>query len=101
MESRDRAHPSTRWWYEGVAVLVGIFSVERTLTGTKHRHRAAGHRALGESSRRLSDLRDVVHYLRSTFVPAHAQCACMSESNTVDVVRLVNELARVPFGKHL
>jgi Nickel responsive protein SCO4226-like len=76
---------------------VAVFVVERTLPGISLEHLAAAHRALAESSRRLSSGDDQVRYLRSTFAPARARCLCVFEATSGDLVRRVNEVAQVPF----
>jgi hypothetical protein len=76
---------------------VAVFVVERTLPGMSLEHLAAAHRALAESSRRLSSGDDRVRYLRSTFAPARARCLCVFEATSGDLVRRVNEVAQVPF----
>jgi len=76
---------------------VAVFIVQRTLPGLSLEHLAAAHRAVAESSRRLSVGGDSIHYLRSTFVPARARCLCVFEASSRDLVRRVNEVAQVPF----
>jgi hypothetical protein len=89
----DAKRPLDRWEGDSVAVFV----VERTLPGMSLEHLAAAHRALAESSRRLSSRDDHVRYLRSTFAPARARCLCVFEATSGDLVRRVNEVAQVPF----
>jgi Protein of unknown function (DUF4242) len=76
---------------------VAVFVVDRTLPGMSLEHLAAAHRALAESSRRLSSGDDHVRYLRSTFAPARARCLCVFEATSGDLVRRVNDVAQVPF----
>lgn len=76
---------------------MAIFIVQRTLPGLNSDHLAAIHRAIAESSRRLSNGDESVRYLRSTFAPARAQCLCVFEATSGDLVRRVNEVAQVPF----
>ena len=76
---------------------MAVFVVERTLPGMSLEHLAAAHRALAESSRRLSSGGDRVRYMRSTFVPARARCLCVFEATSEDLVRRVNEVAQIPF----
>jgi hypothetical protein len=40
-----------------------------------------------------------VTYLGSTYVPAEDSCFCRFEASDPEDVRLVNELARVPFSR--
>jgi hypothetical protein len=74
-----------------------MFIVERTLPGISLEHLAAAHRAIAESSRRLSSSDDRVRYLRSIFAPGRARCLCVFEATSRDLVKRVNEVAQVPF----
>ena len=76
---------------------MATFIVERRLQGLSPEHLAALHRALAESSRRLSVGEDRVRYLRSMFAPGRALCICVFQATSGDLVRRVNEVAQVPF----
>ena len=78
---------------------VKIFIVQRTLPGLRPEHLAAVHRALPESSRRLSVGGERVRYLRSTFAPARAVAFCLFHATSEDLVRRVNDVAQVPFDR--
>jgi hypothetical protein len=78
---------------------VAIFIVERRLPELSLEHLFVAHRALAESSRRISKEGDSVRYLRSTFSPAGGRCVCMFEATSLDLVRRVNEVAQVPFDR--
>ena len=77
--------------------IVAIFIVERRLPELSFEHLVVAHRALAESSRRISTGGDSVRYLRSTFSPAGGRCICMFEATSKDLVRRVNEVAQAPF----
>lgn len=76
---------------------MATFIVEHRLPGLRGEHLAAVHRALAESSRRLSIGPDRVSYVRSILVPARGACVCVFEATSSDLVRRVNEVAQVPF----
>jgi Protein of unknown function (DUF4242) len=76
---------------------VAIFIVERRLEGLSPEHLVALHRAIAESSRRLSTGEDGVRYVRSIYAPARALCLCVFEATSGDLVRRVNEVAQVPY----
>jgi hypothetical protein len=78
---------------------VAIFIVQRTLRELTPEHLEAVHRALAESSRRLSVGDDRVRYLRSIFSPTRAVCLCVFDATSGDLVRRVNEVAQVPFDR--
>jgi hypothetical protein len=79
--------------------IVAIYIVERRLPELSLEHLVVAHRALAESSRRVSMGGDSVRYLRSTFSPAVGRCVCMFEATSKDLVRRVNEVAQVPFDR--
>jgi hypothetical protein len=76
---------------------VAIFIVERRLQGLSSDQLAALHRALAESSRRLSVGEDGVRYLRSMYAPGRALCLCVFLATSGELVRRVNEVAQAPF----
>jgi hypothetical protein len=78
---------------------VTIFIVERRLPELSLDNLIVAHRALAESSRRISLGGDSVRYLRSTFTPAGGKCLCMFGALSLDLVRRVNEVAQVPFDR--
>lgn len=78
---------------------MAIFIVERRLPELSLAHLVVAHRALAESSRRISMRGDTVRYLRSTFTPVGGRCVCMFEATSLDLVRRVNEVAQVPFHR--
>jgi len=68
------------------------YLVERYLPG---RDRAW----LEEALARIPQEQDGVRYLGSTYIPEDDSCFCRFEASDVEDVRLVNELARVPFAR--
>jgi len=68
------------------------YLVERYLPG---RDRAWLEEALG----RLPSWCDGVTYLGSIYIPEDESCLCRFEASDAEDVRLVNELARVPFAR--
>jgi Nickel responsive protein SCO4226-like len=68
------------------------YLVERYFPG---RDRAWLEEALG----RLPSERDGVAYLGSIYIPEDESCLCRFEAADAEDVRLVNELARVPFAR--
>lgn len=76
---------------------MATYIVERRLQGLRPEQLSAVHRALAESSRRLSVGEDRVRYLRSMFAPGRALCLCVFQATSEDLVTRVNEVAQVPF----
>jgi hypothetical protein len=79
----------------GPGAIVGAMTtylVERYLPG---RDQAWLEEALG----RLPAERDGVAYLGSLYIPEDESCLCRFEASAAEDVRLVNELACVPFAR--
>jgi hypothetical protein len=74
-----------------------VYMVERDLKGVTMEQLAAAQRAAIETSKKLSAEGKAVRYIRSTFVPGDARCMCLFEAASPQVVREVNETARIPF----
>jgi hypothetical protein len=74
---------------------VRLFVVERSVPGLTISDLELALRALAESSRRVG--RGRVRHVRTTFLPAQSRCICLFESESIDLVRLVNATAQFPF----
>ena len=51
-----------------------------------------------EMSKKFSAEGKKVRYLRSTFVPGESHCMCLFEASNPDVVKQLNEAAKLPFS---
>jgi hypothetical protein len=60
---------------------------------------AAAQKAAIETSQRFSAQGKPVRYIRSTFVPGESHCMCLFEASNADLVKQVNEAAKIPFTK--
>jgi hypothetical protein len=60
---------------------------------------AAAQKAAIETSRQFSAQGKPVRYIRSTFVPGESHCMCLFEASNPDLVKQVNEAAKIPFTK--
>jgi hypothetical protein len=76
-----------------------VYMVERQLPGITPEQLGAAQQAAIEASRRLTGAGKPVRYIRSTFVPSEDRCLCLFEAPAHDVVREVNESARLPFTR--
>jgi len=76
---------------------VSIFIVERTLPGLRLEQLSAMHRAVAQSSHRLSVGGDSVRCLRSMYLPARALCVSVFVATSRDLVSRVNDVAQLPF----
>lgn len=78
---------------------MAVFMVERDLTGITNDQLAGAQAAAIATSARLSQAGADVRYIRSTFVPGEGRCMCLFSASDADVVKRVNEEARLPFTR--
>jgi muconolactone delta-isomerase len=71
--------------------------VDRNLPGVTREQLAAAQAAAIETSQRLAAQGKRVRYIRSTFVPGESRCMCLFEADTPELVKEVNEAARIPY----
>ena len=74
-----------------------VFMVDRDLPGISMEALAAAQRAAIDTSREFSEQGKPVRYLRSTFVPGDAHCMCLFEAPDAELVRQVNDRAKIPY----
>lgn len=76
-----------------------VYMVERSLPGIEMDQLAAAQkRAIATSEEFSADGKDV-RYIRTTFVPGEAHCMCLFEASNPEVVKEVNEAAKIPFTR--
>ncbi len=76
-----------------------VYMVDRSLPGVTIDQLAAAQKAAIETSRQFSAQGKPVRYIRSTFVPGESHCMCLFEASNPDLVKQVNEAAKIPFTK--
>jgi uncharacterized protein DUF4242 len=76
-----------------------VYMVERDLKGITSDQLAGAQAAAIATSKRLSTPGADVRYIRSTFVPGEGRCMCLFEGASAEVVRRVNEEAKLPFTR--
>ena len=76
-----------------------VYLGDRTLPGVTVDQLAAAQKAAIETSRQFSAQGKPVRYIRSTFVPGESHCMCLFEASNADLVKQVNEAAKIPFTK--
>jgi hypothetical protein len=74
-----------------------VYMVDRNLPGVTVDQLAAAQKAAIETSRQFSAQGKPVRYIRSTFVPSESHCMCLFEASNADLVKQVNEAAKIPF----
>jgi hypothetical protein len=60
---------------------------------------AAAQKAAIETSEKFTAEGKDVRYIRTTFVPGEAHCMCLFEASNAELVKEVNEAARIPFTR--
>jgi hypothetical protein len=78
---------------------MAVYMVERELPGITPEQLARAQRAAIATSRRFTDQGTPVRYIRSTFVPDDSTCMCLFEAPTRQMVREVNDVAKLPFTR--
>ena len=78
---------------------MAVYMVERDLPGVTMDQLAAAQRAAIETGQQFTAAGKNVRYIRTTFVPNEAHCMCLFEAENADLVREVNETAKIPFTR--
>ncbi len=74
-----------------------VYMVDRNLPGVTSEQLAAAQKAAIETCQQFAAKGTPVRYLRTTFVPGEARCMCLFEAASADIVRRVNEAAKIPY----
>jgi hypothetical protein len=78
---------------------MGIYLVERHIKGIGLEQLAAAQVAAVKAGEYLRDHGRIVHYVRSTFVPAEGTCYCLFEADSGLSVRELNLEAHLPYRR--
>jgi len=76
-----------------------VYMVERSLPGIEMDQLAAAQKRAIATSEEFSAKGKDVRYIRTTFVPGEAHCMCLFEASNPEVVKEVNEAAKIPFTR--
>jgi hypothetical protein len=76
-----------------------VYMVDRDLPGITMEQLAAAQRAAIETGRRMTAAGQPVRYIRSTFVPQEAHCMCLFEAADPELVRRLNDEAKIPYTR--
>ncbi|MBI2467528.1 MAG: DUF4242 domain-containing protein [Candidatus Rokubacteria bacterium] len=76
-----------------------VYMVERDLAGITMEQLAAAQRAAIETGKRFTAQGKPVRYIRSTFVPGEARCMCLFEAPNPQLVKEVNDTAKIPYTR--
>jgi hypothetical protein len=76
-----------------------VYMVERNLPGITMDQLGGAQQAAISTSQQFTNQGKPVRYIRSTFVPGEAHCMCLFEAPNANVVKEVNEAAKLPFTR--
>jgi hypothetical protein len=76
-----------------------VYMVDRNLPGIKMDQLAAAQKAAIELGQKMTAQGKKVRYIRSAFVPEEAHCMCFFEAANPQVVKELNETAKIPFTR--
>jgi len=76
---------------------MAVYVVERDLPGITMDQLAAAQKAAIEKGRELTSQGKDVRYIRSMFVPGDSKCMCLFEASSPEIVKELNEAAKIPF----
>jgi hypothetical protein len=74
-----------------------VYMVERDLPGITIEQLGAAQKAAIEKGKEFTANGKDVRYIRSVFVPGDSKCMCLFEASSPDLVRELNEEAKIPF----
>lgn len=78
---------------------MAVYMVERSLPGITMDQLAGAQKAAIETSKRFTAAGKPVRYIRSTFVPQEFHCMCLFEAPNADLVRQLNDEAKLPYTR--
>jgi hypothetical protein len=76
-----------------------VYMVDRNLPGITMEQLAAAQKAAIDTGKRLTAAGKPVRYIRSTFVPGEAHCMCLFEASNAELVKQLNDEARIPYTR--
>ena len=78
---------------------MAVYMVDRELPGIKMEQLAAAQKAAIQTCQQFTQQGKNVRYIRSMFVPGEAHCMCLSEAPNQDLVKQVNDTAKIPYKR--
>jgi Nickel responsive protein SCO4226-like len=78
---------------------MAIYMVDRDLPGITMDQLAAAQKAAIETANTFTAEGNPVRYIRSTFVPSESHCMCLFEAGSPEVVKEVNDRAKIPYTR--
>jgi hypothetical protein len=78
---------------------MAVYMVERELKGITMDQLAAAQKSAIETGKKLTAQGKQVRYIRSTFVPGEARCMCLFEAGSPQLVKELNDTAKIPYTR--
>jgi len=78
---------------------MSVFMVERNLPGISMDQLAGAQKAAIDTSDQFTSQGKPVRYIRSMYVPGDDKCMCLFESSNADLVKQVNDTAKIPYTR--
>ena len=78
---------------------MSVFMVERNLPGISMDQLAGAQKAAIDTSDQFTSEGKPVRYIRSMYVPGDDKCMCLFESSNADLVKEVNDTAKIPYTR--
>lgn len=78
---------------------MAVYMVERKLPGVSMDELAAAQKAAIATGQQMTSSGKQVRYIRSTFVPGDAECMCLFEAPDADLVKELNDTAKIPYTR--
>jgi len=78
---------------------MAVYLVDRDLPGIQLEQLAAAQKAAIATCEQFTKQGKNVHYIRSMFVPGDSHCMCLFEAPTQDLVKEVNDTAKIPYKR--
>ena len=76
-----------------------VYMVDRSLPGITMDQLAAAQRAAIDTGKRMTASGKSVRYIRSMYVPSEAHCMCLFEASNPDLVKQLNDDAKIPYTR--
>jgi uncharacterized protein DUF4242 len=76
-----------------------VYMAERDLKGITMDQLATAQKSAIETGKQMTAGGKSVRYIRSTFVPGESRCMCLFEAPNSELVKELNEKAKIPFTR--
>ena len=76
-----------------------VYMADRNLPGITKEQLAGAQKAAIETSQKFTAQGKPVRYIRSMFVPGDAHCMCLFEAPNAQLVKEVNDTAKLPYTR--